>query len=513
MGERPASQGISGSLQDVAVADVLQFIHLGKRTGVLALERGEERASIGFFKGKIVFAQATGAPRLGDLLIRQGFVDRQRLETALAAQRQSSSRKSLGQLLLNAGLVNANQLKAVVEEQIRRAVATVLGWETGEFEFLPDDLTPADEVTLYPVDVIPEVEVDTAKLLQQASEIFQQKNQQEAVSPVTAKAPEILSSEDLTRVLEQLDAQTAEHRPLVHVLTPDDAFLARLTSALREEARAVRRVNLEEAGDGQGPTVVVADARQGILVASEAAKLRRLRPNVRLVVVTAPGQPVAPYLRAGAALVVPADLDAVVAAVTAAASSKEEPPDYREAAAELTLHRWRQAFGDLRTGFVATTLALNLLSILSETVARAILLLAKERELSVLGAFGRDAQGQLLAQSTRGLRLAWGGEHLLRQAVDSGEVVRGPHALLPEPLRQLLGPAARDEVVVFPVRGVQRVIALVVADNGERDAPIAHGEIVELAAEQAGMAFENELLRRKLLEKTGSNQSAIKKRS
>lgn len=512
MGEGPASQGISGSLQDVAVADVLQFIHLGKRTGVLALERGEDRATIGFFKGKIVFAQATGAPRIGDLLIRRGLVDRQRLEAALASQRQGPGRRSLGQLLVNAGLINGAQLKAVVEEQIRRAVAVVLGWETGEFEFLPDDLTPADEVTLYPFDVIPEVEVDTAKLLQQASEIFQQKNQQEVVSPVTPKAPEILTSEDLTRVLEQLDAQTAEHRPLVHVLTPDDAFLARLCAALREEARTVRRVSLEEAGDGQGPIVVVADARQGILGPSDVTRVRHLRSGVRVVVVAEPGQPVAPYLRAGAALVVPAELEAVVAAVTAAASSKEELPAPREGAAELTLHRLRQAFGDLRSGFVATSLALNLLSILSETVARAVLLLAKERELSVLGAFGRDARGQLLAQSTRGLRLAWGGDDLLRRAVESGEVVRGPHAQLPELLRQLLGPAARDEVVVFPVRGVQRVIALVVADNGERDAPIADWEIVELAAEQAGMAFENELLRRKLLEKTGSAPNAKDKR-
>lgn len=503
MGDRTTTQGISGSLQDVAVADVLQFIHLGRRTGVLALSRGEDRARIGFFKGKIVFAQASGAPRIGDLLLRRGLVDRQRLEAALAAQRQASGRRSLGQVLVSAGLVTAAQLKAVVEEQIRRAVAAVLGWETGEFEFLPDDLAPLDEVTLYPAEVIPEVEVDTAKLLQQASEIFQQRNQQEAVSPVTPKAPEILSSEDLARVLEQLDAETAERRPVVHVLTPDDAFLARLAAALREEARAVRRVSLEEAGDGQG-TVVVADARQGIVGPAEVARLRRLRPEVWVVVVAEVGQPVAPYLRAGASLVVPPELEAIAVAVGAARGGKEEPPAPREPVAELVIHRLRQAFGEVRSGFLATSLALNLLRILSETVARAVLLLVKERELSVLGAFGRDARGSLLAQSTRGLRLGWGEDDLLREAAERGEVVRGAHERLPAPLRELLGPAARDEVVVFPVRGVQRVIALVVADNGERDTPIADWEIVELAAEQAGMAFENELLRRKLLEKAGS---------
>jgi hypothetical protein len=144
-----------GSLQDVAVADVLQFIHLGRRTGILRLERGSERATIGFFQGRIISAQATGASRVGDLLLRKGLVDRQRLEAALATQGQGAARRSLGQVLLNAGILTPAQLKAVLEEQIRQAIASVLAWSDGEFEFLPDDLTPLDEVTLYPSDVLP----------------------------------------------------------------------------------------------------------------------------------------------------------------------------------------------------------------------------------------------------------------------------------------------------------------------------------------------------------------------
>ena len=40
--------GISGSLKDVSVADVMQFIHLGRRTGTLLLTRGAQKAMIGF---------------------------------------------------------------------------------------------------------------------------------------------------------------------------------------------------------------------------------------------------------------------------------------------------------------------------------------------------------------------------------------------------------------------------------------------------------------------------------
>jgi hypothetical protein len=504
MGDKSSTQGISGSLQDVAVADVLQFIHLGRRTGVLRLDRGEERATIGFYQGKIISAQATGAPRVGDLLLRQGLVDRRRLEEALSAQGVGASRRSLGQVLLASGLLTKGQLKAVVEEQIRQTLARLLAWDDGEFEFLPDDLSPLDDVTLYPSEVIPEAEVDTQKVLDQASRLFAEKNHQENLSPPTPPAFQVLNSEDLTRALASLEEASASSEHFeVQVFTPDDAFFARLRPLLREEGAGVRRVDWEAAGAASRPVVVLLDLRQGFLGPSEVSQLRQRFPNARAVVLLNPGQPVAPFLRAGAAMVIPAELEAVAAAV-AALRGQELPAPSPTNSATVILQRLRQALGEVRSGFMAASLALNLLQILSESVERAILLLVKERELAVLGAFGRGADGQLLAQSTRHMRLPLGEAELLQLALRDGEVVRGSHQQLPLPLRRLLQDAARDEVVIFPVRGIQRVIALVVADNGQRQEPIAHWEIVELAAEQAGMAFENELLRRKLAERAPS---------
>ena len=52
--------------------------------------------------------------------------------------------------------------------------------------------------------------------------------------------------------------------------------------------------------------------------------------------------------------------------------------------------------------------------------------------------------------------------------------------------------------VVFPVAGSERVIAAVYADNGISPRPLRDVELLEVAAEQVGIAFENELLRRQL---------------
>ena len=56
--------------------------------------------------------------------------------------------------------------------------------------------------------------------------------------------------------------------------------------------------------------------------------------------------------------------------------------------------------------------------------------------------------------------------------------------------------ARSGECAIFPVMGGQRVIALVYADNGPSNRAIEELDILELAAAQAGLAFENELLRR-----------------
>ena len=83
--------GISGSLKDVSVADVMQFIHLGRRTGTLLLSRGGERAMIGFHGGRLVSAQAPHTPKLGDLLISSGMIDGGVLRPPSAPRTRSSS--------------------------------------------------------------------------------------------------------------------------------------------------------------------------------------------------------------------------------------------------------------------------------------------------------------------------------------------------------------------------------------------------------------------------------------
>jgi hypothetical protein len=49
---------ISGSLADIAIVDLLQFVHMSQRSGTLQLERRGEEAHISFHRGRIASAWA-----------------------------------------------------------------------------------------------------------------------------------------------------------------------------------------------------------------------------------------------------------------------------------------------------------------------------------------------------------------------------------------------------------------------------------------------------------------------
>jgi GAF domain-containing protein len=140
------------------------------------------------------------------------------------------------------------------------------------------------------------------------------------------------------------------------------------------------------------------------------------------------------------------------------------------------------------------------MNIISESVERAVLFLVRKDGLTALGAFGNSPEGRPLAQLTRGLKLALADRNALTDCLGDGQVrsLRFEQARLPEHLGRMLGRPRSGQCAIFPVMGGQRVIALVYADNGHSNRAIEELDILELAASQAGLAFENELLRRQV---------------
>lgn len=489
---------ISGSLEDVAVADVLQFVSLGKRTGTLELERDGERARLGFHEGTLVSAQAPGAPRLGELLLEARRVDAATLQQAVAEQAASSTRRSLGQILVDSGHLAPDALQRVVKLQLERAVERVLTWERGTFDFALDEIRPVDDIGMAPGTLVPDTGLAANVVLLEAARIFDERDRHRPAEPGDAAEAAIdgLIEEDFGT-----DPGVVSG-PEVRALTPDRELVRRLRRSLAPYAR-VRRVALGRASAEPLPgesDVVLVDARAGALDPEGLTLLRAARPEARLEVIVDSQEALQTAYRQGAAAAVPPDLETVRACLANLldAAATRAPEAAAPAASESGVHRLQRALGELRSGVASATVALNLMQLVSESFERAALLLVKKDRLAALGAFGVAADGRPLAAALRRLEIAPSG--LLAAALDSARVQTSSFvdADLPGALASLLGPPFFDRVVVFPVAGTERVIAVVYADNAEHDRPLRDIDLLEVAAAQVGIAFENELLRRQL---------------
>ena len=532
---------ISGSLEDVSVSDVMQFIHLGRRTGTLMLARGSSRAMIGFHEGRLISAQGPTTPKLGDLLVRSGALDQKTLQLAVQQQQEAGIRQTLGQILIAQGAVAEESLREVVSEQIESTVSDLVTWENGTFEFAVDDLTPIDEIAVFPADVVPGTDMNTQMVLLEAARIFDERNRspvEEAASspelddthPVlegTLESPPQPSSgpparSDQTGPPAESETQVKElGKPpgltgegyVLHLVSGDEGFAKELAGSSLLPVPTVEMRELSDAGVSTAAPgevakrpIVLVDLREGRATLDDVSRVHEARPAIPIVALVDRVVPVSQVYAVGALAAMPAEAEAVVACIQNILQSQRQFASLSTTARPVSavkgsgVARLRRVFGDLRSGLLSATVALNLMHIISESVERAVLFLVRQNCLQALGAFGLGEDGSPLAELTRGLRLELDEPSVLTDSLNSGEAVtlRFGDALLPDRLKNVLGRPLTGQIVVFPVLGAQRVISVIYTDNGQVDRPIEDIEILELATAQVGMAFENELLRRQI---------------
>jgi hypothetical protein len=500
---------LSGNIEDVSVADALQFIHLGGRTGTLTLTCGDAKGGIGFHQGRIVNAWAPGGKRLGELLIEAGVLQKATLEEALRRQELEHPRKSIGQILVAMKAVDSETIYRTVEHQIERTVYDLVTWNQGTFHFALDDLKPIDDIAVIPGDVIRHLNLDTQMVLLDALRIFDERNRGggprtggPALDPaLQAPATPAAQGRSPSTPATGVSLLPEEARTRLQVVSGDRELADRLAKALADIT--VARVSLRDAGTpppGESPPLVLLDMRQGSAGLDSVSALRRARPRASILAIVHPGAQAAQVYQAGALAVVPCELDLVVACLRSLARNRQDLMTGGSRADRINANfsKLRRIVGDLRSGLISTTISLSLMNIISESVERAVLLLVRREGLTALGAFGNSPGGQPLAQLTRSLKIDLASKNALTDSLADGQVRAIPfdEASFPPQFRQLVGKPRSGECAIFPVLGGQRVIALVYADNGHSNRAIEELDILELAAAQAGLAFENELLRR-----------------
>jgi Domain of unknown function (DUF4388) len=131
---------LEGTIRDFGLPDIFQLIGLQRKTGHLTLtnDKGGETVTVVFENGMVVMADSSAGrleDRLGNVLVKQGKISRERLDEALAVQKQTLQR--LGHILSTGNAITTRDLREALQVQVSQIVFRVFRWRDGRYQFAP----------------------------------------------------------------------------------------------------------------------------------------------------------------------------------------------------------------------------------------------------------------------------------------------------------------------------------------------------------------------------------------
>ncbi|GAC1347686.1 MAG: hypothetical protein NVSMB23_27340 [Myxococcales bacterium] len=133
---------LAGSLSEMEPSDLLNFLHQGKRTGVLLTRSGHSERGIALIDGNVAWACSTGpGERLGEMLVKGSLVERRVVDEALAEQRRrrdhpDAGQSRLGKLLEERGALGPEGMARALRQQVVEIFLGLLVLKSGIFLFL-----------------------------------------------------------------------------------------------------------------------------------------------------------------------------------------------------------------------------------------------------------------------------------------------------------------------------------------------------------------------------------------
>jgi hypothetical protein len=141
--------GITGNLKTMELAELLQWVSHGNKSGTLLIDNGEVKKRIFFQNGRIISSASTD-PRehLGHFLVSHGFISEDELSKAVSMQEKS--KMLLGKILTTIGAISEEDLHRLLRLKAEESVYELFSWAEGEFRFLDGELP---ERTMVPMNL------------------------------------------------------------------------------------------------------------------------------------------------------------------------------------------------------------------------------------------------------------------------------------------------------------------------------------------------------------------------
>ncbi len=143
---------LEGTIKDFGLPDIFQLIGLQRKTGLLTLKSTQEAVTVTFENGMVVMADSSAKrleDRLGNVLVKQGKLSKEKLDEALQTQKATLQR--LGHILTTSNYITTKDLKDALQVQVSQIVFKVFRWREGEYHFAPTEAVDYDRENFNPM--------------------------------------------------------------------------------------------------------------------------------------------------------------------------------------------------------------------------------------------------------------------------------------------------------------------------------------------------------------------------
>ena len=137
---------VEGTLDLFQLPEILQVVSQQRKTGILTVQGPDDIVAVSFLEGRIVAADSlteTTEEGIGEVLLAEGRVDPDLLRSLSNRSAQGGPR--LGDLLVSEGHIDREQLLEALRSHTVQLLESLLDWRSGQFKFYGGDEVSYEE--------------------------------------------------------------------------------------------------------------------------------------------------------------------------------------------------------------------------------------------------------------------------------------------------------------------------------------------------------------------------------
>lgn len=173
--------GLIGRLEDLPLSDIIQIVHLSRRTGLLEIKKDGEDYKIYFQKGMIVFCSSPQLMDFESYLMTSENVSKEKILELINISKKMPE-EPLGKLALELHYFSLEEMAKIIFKSINDVIQPLIQEKEGTFSFYIKEFFYPNEVGYIPEDIFKMGGLPPSSFLQKGGEISALKEVQENLS-------------------------------------------------------------------------------------------------------------------------------------------------------------------------------------------------------------------------------------------------------------------------------------------------------------------------------------------